>query len=97
MPLDRDYFNGNAVNFNLQANSDIAKESHIHYVLPAKFYVEGESSQHKIFFNGFRSSVVVTNSNQLFILRCDKHLEREFVAMKCKKITKEDKGAFGFV
>lgn len=97
VPLGRDYFNGNAVDFKLQANPDIMKDSHVHYISQAKFYVDGESSNHKVFFNGHRSSIVLTSANKLYALRCTKNLEQGFISMKCIKITKQDKGQFMFV
>jgi len=95
VPLGRDYFNGNALNFTLNANIDIAKESHIHYLLPGKVYIKGESGNHNMFFYGYRSSCVVTSTWDLYFLRCLRTLEKNFIAMSCEKITSKDETGFG--
>jgi hypothetical protein len=88
VPLGRDYFNGNALNFKLNSNADIAKKSHIHYLLPGRITVEGEdNSNHKMFFYGHRSSVLVTGKSQLFFLKCLRNLETGVISVKCKKIS----------
>lgn len=97
VPLGRDYFNGNALTFKLNANKDIAKDSHIHYMLPGKIHINGESLNHRMFFYGHRSSVVVTSNWHLFFLRCLRKLEKGVIAMSCDKITtQDDKGKFSF-
>lgn len=87
VPLGRDYFNGNALTFKLNANKDIAKDSHIHYRLPGKIHIKDESDNHKMFFYGHKSSIVVTSKWELYFLRCMRSLEKDAIAMKCEKIT----------
>jgi hypothetical protein len=97
VPLGRDYFNGNALTFKLNANKDIAKDSHIHYMLPGKIHIKGESEDHHMFFYGHKSSVVVTSNWHLYFLRCLRNLEKGAIGMNCEKITDvDDKGVHGF-
>lgn len=97
VPLGRDYFNGNALSFKLNANDDIASNSHIHYMLPGKIIIENEPSNYNMFFYNHRSSIVVTSTWKLFFIRCFRQLEKDVLALKCEKITSKDAAGYSSV
>ena len=83
VPLGREYFNGNALEFQLTAQEDILKYAHVHYLADGVVLVDGKAQKPVSYFHGEGVHSAVLTKGKISFLRCYRVLVTGKIGVNC--------------
>jgi len=89
VPLGREYFNGNGLNFKVNAQDDIKESSHVHYMADGIILLNGKEVKPISYFHGHGAHSAILTKGKHSFLSCYRALVKDKIGVNCTILKEE--------